>query len=283
MSQSMKVTAAATTAITLGVGLWLVQRNPPPQAVETTAATTIETAAVQPSLPPASRAGIGSVAPRTVDAQPRTAPEPLPAAESDEETPLALAKAARTEAMRHCVVEPSVGPVGVFTMRATIVGDPTAGTTFESFEVLDDRGTDTTFVDCMITQLEGFSGPAPTEAFRDVDTQSTFGARPDEIPEDRWIQTIFGGTATAHLSEIRSCEREAGPTKGAVVVSISLEGDPAASEVKIVQSDVPSNVAECIADEIRSWMLPRLVAEPFDYKFELPIDPAVDGTARAPE
>ncbi|MEM7157711.1 MAG: sigma-70 family RNA polymerase sigma factor [Myxococcota bacterium] len=284
MSQSMKVTAAITTAITLGVGLWLVQRNAETTPADDVSPVALEPAVASPNLPPAPRPSLGSVAPRRVDAEVPSAPMPiLAAAESDEDTPLEQAKAARSAASKYCVEEPSMGSVGVFTLRTLIVGDPQRGTTFESFEVLDDRGTDTAFIECMHTELERYSGPAPTEAFRETDTRSTFGPHLSQVAGDRRVQTIFEGVALARLSEIRGCELESGETKGALVLAVTFDGEPAVSRLEIKHSELPPRVAECIVDEVEAWPFPYLTADTFDYTFELPIDPAVDGIVRAPE
>ncbi len=291
MTQGIKLTAAATAAITLGIGLWAAQRDAssPPQAV----AQAPESAPATPQPPTPAATKIANARGRWLVTRDRIrrAQRPSPA---HDETVIAIedegegyqpmleeAQQAERDAWEECTDGRRFGKIGVVTMRTTILGAPDVGTIYESVDVLDALGNDADLLECLTSFMHDFVGTAPPHPFSKVTTITTLGQRPDELDDAQWQRKMFDGIMYAHLSEARACETEHGSdggVRGAVTLDMRFGDDPAASEVELVASQVPDAVAECIADEARSWMFPRSFSDQtLSYTFTLPIDPAVDG------
>ena len=176
---------------------------------------------------------------------------------------------------------------GALVLRYRVLGAPDVGTIIDIIDVVGDTEYRTELVECVQESMYTFLGGFPPVPFERTETVTYVGPRAEDQDEKTWKERIFQTVVTAHLSEVRACETTGhGPDSevaGRVTLEMSFGREPNAMDARIVQTDTPASVSDCILTAARTWMFPRPVLDghTFTRDIALPIDPAVDDVAQA--
>lgn len=248
---------------------------------------------------------LGLAAPLPVNPAPSVAPAPTPAlAASDTKTvweqrrrairavvPPALAMPVAREAgdreqherdelralVRACLEDLGSDASGALTLDVTKIGAPDIGTIYESIEVVETTFADAEALQCVIQSMYAWVGEAPAESFeRRYTSTGMLGTPTDDLKHQRIFEAVVG----AHIGEVRFCEKRGnadaadvpGHLRLAFELKATADGYVKARTVTQKDTDLPTEVVDCVATASQRWMFPAaLVGDTLTYEFVLPV------------
>jgi hypothetical protein len=186
---------------------------------------------------------------------------------------IARAGAGISELKRACIDDLERDVSGAITVSAVVIGDPQIGTIFDSVVVVTETVGDPEVIDCVREAMYAWIGeppPVQVEA-RFVRTMPWVGRDEDDTRKER---RIFEAIVGAHHGEVAFCQREhAFEGTGTVLLELTIGADRKASDSRVVHTDLPEAVVECIVTASQRWAFPAdLVDKMFRYDFRLPVE-----------
>jgi RNA polymerase sigma-70 factor (ECF subfamily) len=185
---------------------------------------------------------------------------------------VARARTGFAELRRACMEDLDSDASGAITISAVVIGDPQIGTIFDSVEIVAETVNDPEVITCVREAMYAYVGEPPPVPIESpfVKTMPWVGRDDDDQRSER---RVFDGIVGAHHGEIAFCQRdEAFVGAGTALIEFTINADNRA-EARVLRTDLPSSVAECIVVASQRWLFPKLMVDKmFHYEFRLPVE-----------